>query len=897
MGGRRIGPSLVRLSRRIRAHVFGTEVREEVNEEFAFHVEMRIREHLSEGMTLEEARAAAVRRFGRIDEVKAVCRRLGEQRERKMMWMTWMSEMAQDVRFGIRQLRKSPGLSLAAILTLGLGIGANTAVFSVVDGVVLSPFPFPDPHELIEVRTRYLPPSGFDIDRFEISVPELVDLRRASRSFDALGIYTTGSRTVTGTEGGPQRVPTVFLDRLALEALGVEPYLGRWFTAEEDLPDVAIGLLGYDLWISRFGGDPSVVGGTITVDSRTLSVTGVMPPDFAFPGARYQLFENFGIDPTNLGNRGSHGSYGIGRLRSGTTLEEVEAESAVIHAGWAQEYEHNVAHFPIFERLSDNLVGTDVRRALLVLMGAVGLVLLIAAANVANLLMARAESRLQEVAVRTSLGASRARIVRQHLTESLVLAVLGAALGLVIGTFGLQALLRIDPTALPRAHLIGLDGSVLAFTAAVTIGAVIFFGMAPALQAGSQPAATRGRTSSRGHRRFRRYLVAAEVGLSLVVIVAAGLVGRSFQQLTQVDPGVEVDGRLVFGLSATRAAYPDAASTARFFREIQASLAALPGVTAVSGTSHPPLSGTSSRSDFLIEGRPLPEGDTPMWSAQWASVLPGYFGTMGIRATAGRLLDEGDRPETEPVVVVSQDVAERYFGGANPIGERVGFAEDSVRWYRIVGVVPRTRTNSLDAEVIPQIYFPHGQGLTSQRFTSRSMGLVLKTSVPPLTVADGVRGAVAQVDPLLPVTGLRTLHDTFEGSVARPHLLVNLLGSFAFIALLLAVVGVYGVVSYSASRRTREMAIRMALGAERSAVSQLVTAEGAWPAGLGIALGVPAALLASRTLEGILFGVSSRDPVVFIALPALLLALAVVSSWLPARRATWLDPSVALRED
>lgn len=881
--------------------MFGTPVPQEVDEEFAFHVEMRVREHMSEGMTLAEARKAAVQRFGRIDEVKAVCRRLGEQRERKMMWMTWISELAQDLRFGLRQLRRSPGLSVAAVLTLGLGIGANTAVFSVVHGVVLSPFPFPEVEELVEVRTRYLPPSGFDIDRFPISVPELVDLRTASRSFERLGAYAVGMRTLTGSHGDPERVPTVFLDRQALEALAVEPRIGRWFTTEEDQPGVAVGLLGYDLWVTRYGGDPSVVGSTIAVDGQAFVVTGVMPADFSFPEVRYQLFENFGMDPNDLGNRAAHGTFGIGRLRAGTTLERLEAESRVIHAAWAEEYDHNVAHFPIFERLTDNQIGTDVRRALFVVMGAVAVVLLIAAANVANLLLARGESRLQEVSVRTSLGASRGRVVRQLLTEAGVLAAVGALLGVVMGGVGLAALLRIDPEALPRAQLIGLDGPVLLFTAGVTVAAVALFGVAPALQAGHAPAgaltgATRT-TSTGGQRRFRRLLVASEVGLSLVVVTAAGLFGRSFLELTRVDPGVELDGRLVFAVSATGDAYADDAAAVRFFEEVGVSLAAVPGVRAVSATSHLPLSGSTFREDFLIEGRPLPTGEQPMWSAQWTSVLPGYFETMGIEPTSGRLLDDRDRADVEPVMVVSQDVVDEYFAGVSPVGQRVGIYQDEVRWGRIVGVVPRTRTNSLEAEVIPQIYYPHAQGLGSSRRITRSMTVIVRTAVSPLTVADAARAGIGEIDPLMPVTGVRTMRDVFDRSVARPRFLVNLLGSFAVIALLLAAVGIYGVVSFSVSKRTREMGIRMALGADRGTVSRLVLAEGAWPAVLGIGVGVPVALAASRALEGMLYGVSTRDPAVFAALPLLLLGLAVLSSWLPARRAARLAPTEALRHD
>ncbi len=810
----------------------------------------------------------------------------------------WMGEFAQDLRFAGRQFRKSPVMALAAVVTLGLGMGANTAVFRVLNGVLLSPLPYPDSNELVEVRTRYLPASGFDIDRFPISVPELVDYRTASKSYEVMGIYSTGTKTLTGA-GDPIRVPTAFLDREALEALNVEPEIGRWFTAEEDLPGVSIGLIGHDLWLTRFGSDPSILGQTIMLEGRGFLITGVMPADFAFPSARFQVFENFGIDPANLGNRMGHGSYGIGRLRPNVTMAQMLAESEGIQAGWEEEYPHNVAHFPIFERLEDRVVGTDVRRALLILMGAVGVVLLIAAVNVANLLMARGESRQHEVAVRNSLGASRGRIIRQLLTESLTLSVLGAVLGLGLGVAGLNALLSINPNALPRSELIGLDGKVLLFTGGVTIVIAALFGLAPALQAGRAPASALGgsakTTATRGQRRFRRILVASEVALSLVVVLAAGLIVRSFQRLTAVDPGVDIDGKLVFYVSPTGDEYRSADAVVQFYGQLQERLSALPGVASVSGVTHLPLSGTGSRADFLFEGRDVPGAGEPIWSAQWTSVLPGYFETMGIVATRGRLLDAGDVGGAEPVVVISEGVAEEYLAGADPIGMRVGLPFDTVPWARVVGIVPRTRTHSLEADVIPQIYFTHSQGPSIGQLR-KGMWMTLQTDVPPQTLVGAARRIVGELEPRLPLTNVGTMEDVFSRSVAQPKLITNLIGSFALIALVLAAIGIYGVVSYSVSKRTREIGIRMALGAERGAIARLMVQDGAWPALVGVLVGIPIALTASNVLGNLLYEVSPQDPAVFVSLPLILLAIAVISSYLPARRATRLSPTEALRD-
>jgi predicted permease len=896
---RRIVPSLVRLRRRIEARLFARPVTEEVDDEVAFHVEMRIRQFLAEGMTLDQARAAAIARFGDIDEVKAICRRLADEREQATMRGEAIGELARDVRFALRYLRRSPGLTITAVLTLGLGIGATTAVFTVVNGVILSPLPFPEPDRLVEVRTRYLPPSGFDIERFPISIPELLDYRDGSRSYESLGIYTTGTRTLTPADGDPLRVDAVFLDRAALEALGVEPVVGRWFTDEEDLPTSTIGLLSYDLWTSRFGRDPAVIGRTIPLGATDFLVTGVMPEGFAFPSSRHQLFENVGVDPSNPGGRASHGHFGIGRLRPAVTMEQASEEAARIHAPWEEMYAHNVAHFPILERLADNIVGTDVRRALSILGALVGLVLLIASANVASLLLARGDDRRQEIAVRNSLGAGRGRIVRQLLTESLALALLGAVLGLAVGQLALRSLLAIDPTALPRSELIGLDGNVLVFTAAVSVLTAILFGLAPALQARAVSASALTSdvraTSGRSRLRLRKTLVAMQMALSLLVLAAAGLTGRSFERLLDVDPGVDMEDRLVFSLSTTADAYPDNDAVVQLFERLQERLGALPGVLSVAAVTHLPLSETINRNDFGIEGRERLAGE-PIFSAQWTGVLPEYFEAVGIPATAGRHLERSDRSGSEPVVVVSEDVVVEYFAGEIPIGTRVGVLGNTERWARIVGVVPRTRTHSLDGEVIPQIYYALDQA--DEVFgTPRSLDVIVHTAVPPERLTADARRVVAELDARLPVNGLGSLEDVLRRSVARPRLMVHLLGSFALIALALSAIGIYGVVSYTVSKRTREIAIRQALGAERHTVVRLVILDGLAPAVLGIAAAFPVALAGGRLLSGLLYGVSPRDPTVFAVLPALLLSVAYVSCHLPARRATRLGLVDALRRE
>ncbi|NNF27631.1 MAG: ABC transporter permease [Gemmatimonadetes bacterium] len=891
---------LSRLTRRYRATGLEPDPDGEVEEELGFHLDMRTQELMEEGLTEQEARRAAEARFRDLNRVRSECERLAEQWEWRTMWKTVFSELGTDLRFGIRQLMRYPALALAAVVTLGLGIGANTAVFSVVNGVMLSPLGFPDAESLVEVRTRYLPPSGFDIDRFPISVSEFLDYREASTAYEVLGAYSLGSRTLTGEGAEPARVPTVFLDRGALEALAVQPQLGRWFTEEEDQLRNALGLIAHDLWATRFGSDPDIVGTTAVVNGRSFLITGVMPEGFAFPTASYQIFENAGIDPEDRGNRASHGTAGIGRLRGDVSFTEAEAEAATVAAAWAEEYPHNVAHFPILERLSDNVVGLDVRRTLLLLMAAVGLVALIATANVANLLMARGERRLGEMSVRQALGASRSRVVRQLAVESLILAVAGGALGVALGTVGLSALLRIDPGALPRAHLIGLNGGVLVFTALVTLLTSLLFGLAPAVQAGRSTLAAATRevkaSSGKGGGTFRRLLVTAQVALSVLVLASAGLVVKSFATLTAVDPGIEVENRLVFGLAAVGNRYRDGDEVRRFYSEVQDALQAIPGVSSVSAVSQLPLAGSDSRNDFVIEGDPPPSDNDPAWSAQWTSVLPGYFETMAIPVRHGRLLDHTDTWDTEPVAVVSQDVVDEYFGGEVPLNRRVAMTQDSLRWLRIVGVVPRT-TQSLDGDPIPQIYFPLAQGLGSSRWASRYMAFALRTAGETSLLIPAVRARVAELDPLVPLTGLGPMEDVFDRSVARPRLITTLFGSFGLIALALATVGVFGVVSYSVSRRTREIGICMALGADRDRILRRVVREGAWPAVAGLLLGAPLAFAAGRLWGTTLFGVSPNDPTVLAWVGVVLVGAALVSSYLPARRAAGLAPTEALRVD
>ena len=902
MSRRRVAPGLVRLGRRVRAFLFTPTVEQEVDEELDHHVRLRTRELVEAGWEEEAARREALRRFGDLSGVRAECRELGEARDARARAGAWWSEAGRDLASGVRQVRRHPGFTAVTVLTLALGIGANTAVFSVVRGVLLRPLPYDEPHELVSLWTRYLPSTGIDIDQFALSGPEVLDYRDASRAMEGVVPYVTTSRTLTGTEGDPERVPTVLAGEGLFELLGVRPALGRGFAPEEQAPDAPrTVLLSHGLWTDRFGADPEVVGSTLTVDGESARVAGVMPPDFVFPTARVRMWETLRFDEANPGGRGGHGLAAVARLADGATLEGAEAELEAITAAWYEEHEHHAAgHFVWIEPLRDDLVG-EAGGVVLLLMAAVGLVLLVACGNVANLFLARAEARQREMAVRTALGAGRGRLTRQLLAEGLVLAALGGALGLAAATWATPALLALDPTALPRSEGVRLDRTVLAFTAALTVAATLLFGLVPALQSGRAPAAGmaggRGAGDDGARRAFRRGLVAGQAALSLVVVLAAGLALRSLEALRSEDPGVVTTGVVTFDLALPTSSYPDPEGVARAYRTLRERVEALPGVVSAAATSTMPLVGPPGRSDFLPEGEALGGDGVPAWNAHFTAVLPGYFETLGIPVLRGRAPTAADDATSTPVVVVSRALVERYWPGEDVLGRRITFfvGADDPPWLTIVGVVGDVRAE-MASPSDPQVYLPHDQLRAIGFGRGGSMTVVVRAAVDAAGLAPALRAAVAEMDPRLPVSNLRTMEEVVDRAVARPRLTASLLGAFGLVALLLAAVGIYGVVSYTVARRTREIGVRVALGAHRGQVVRLMVREGAAPAVLGAAVGLAAALAGAAALRGLLYGVSPTDPVSFTVLPLVLLAVAGLAAWVPARRATRVAPTEALRE-
>jgi predicted permease len=901
---RGVGPWLVKLSRRVAAGIFQPTPAEEVEEELDFHLRMTIRKNMEEGMSPEAARRDALQRLGDIEQVRRACRESGERRRKKMTRREWFGDLGQDLRFAFRQIRKNPVFAAVAILTLAVGIGANTAVFSVVNGVLLRPLPYPDQDELVRVWTRFLPESGYEGEDFPLSPREAVEYRDATTVMETVAYYDGGSSTLTGEGSEPQRLPTVWASFELFPLLGVQPQIGRWFSEEEDAPDgPSVVVLSDELWAARFGRDPSVLGRTITLDGTSAEVVGIMPAGFGFPDRSQRLYRPVQLDDTDPGGWGWHGVRTVSRLASGRSLAQADAELASLVSGWRQEYGHpQVGHSLYLRPLRADVV-RGVSGTLWLLMASVGLVLLIAAANVANLLLARGESRAREVSVRVALGAGRLRIVRQLLTESVVLAAMGALLGVVLAWGAVRAALFIDPSVLPRTEGISMDLTVLGFTAVVALGSAFLFGMAPALQtkAGASNVVTESRsTSSSGGRRLRRALVVSEVALSLLVVVSAGLVGRSFVELVRVDTGVESEGRLTFNVELAGVAYPSLDEVKAGIAQLIDGLEAIPGVTSASFTSSLPLvNGARWLPDFRIEGRPRPTAGERMMSAATSVVTPGFVETMGIDVIRGRAFTRADRASDLLVALVNREAMEVYWPGEDPVGQRIGFSygSDTIPWATVVGVVENTRVDDPRGDIRPQIYLPHEQEQGFWGAATNAGTFVLHTAVDPSTVVPSARRAVATVDPNLPLSAVRTMEDVVDGSVAQSRLTSGLLGSFGIMALLLAMVGVYGVVSYSVARRTREIGIRVALGADRRQVVGMMVKEGARPALIGVAAGLAGAFFLTSYLSDLLFRVSPTDPLIFATLPIALSAVAVLASWIPSLRATRVPPTEALRQE
>jgi len=818
-----------------------------------------------------------------------------------------MDTLLQDLRYGARSLGRSPAFTAVAVLALALGIGANSAVFSMVDGVLLRPLPYGNADRAVMLWSTW---PGYD--RTWLSEPEVVDYRSQRQVFDIVAPFSLGSATLTG-DGEPERVRAASLSAEVLPALGVTPTLGRNFTAAEDLPDSLAGrvaLLSHALWRRRYAGDPSVVGRAIQVGLRSFTVVGVLPDEFRLPndfvGEPVQLYSPIGLDPNpDPDSRGNHGLYAVARLAPGVTPERAQAAMSAFVSDMKRRHDAYGPEFDLRVVSARDQVSGDVRPALLVMLGAVALVLLVACANVANLLLARAEARHRELAIRSALGAGRTRIVRQLLAESLLLATAGAALGLALAAAGLRALIAFSPPNVPRLDAIGMDGRVVAFTAAIAVLTSLVFGLVPALQASGTTTQEMlnegGRGASAGVRRqrVRRTLVVTEVALAMVLVVGAGLLIKSFARLMGIDAGVRPERVLTMELSLPGAKYAQPRSRA-FFEQLRQRVAALPGVTSAGFVRELPFANEIGDWSFRIVGRGADRPDEAFGAADWQVATPGYFEAMGVALRGGRYLEDADATRAAPVVVISEKMASTFWPNQDPVGQQIrlggtGPGPDTLP-RTVVGVVADVRHKGLDAETKTQMYLPHTQfPSTDSNFAINRMSLVVRARTDPLMLAPAVRREIRALDPEIPVSRVRSMEQVLSASASVRELNVMLLSVFAAVALTLAALGIYGVMAYTVTQRTKEIGVRMALGASAVEVQRLVLRQGLLLAGIGVLLGALGAVALGRVLTSLLFGVSATDPAIYAAVTAVLAAVALLATYVPARRATRVSPMVALR--
>jgi len=823
-----------------------------------------------------------------------------------------MRSLLQDLRFAGRLLVRSPGLSLVIILTLALGIGANAAIFSVVNGVLLSPLPYRQSDRLMAIYSQF---PGLGFDRFWVSAPEFIDFRQQATRFEDVGAYLTFAVNLEGQDQ-PLRVHAAFVSASLFRVLGVHPEHGRVFTPQEDLPDAEkVVVLGDGLWRRAFGGDPGIVGRRVNVSGQQRTVLGVMPPTFDIAGEHVEAWIPLAIDPANPGGRGSHSLFLVGRLRSGANLAQAQSELQGLLVRWKRETPkgHTLdpeQHRLVIKPLLDDLVG-DVRPKVVMLAFAVGLVLLIACLNVANLLLARAESRHREIAIRTALGAPRRRLIRQFLTESVLLSVLGGIFGLLLAVAGVRAMVALNADSIPRVESIGVDGRVVAFTLALAVLTGLLFGLAPALHArgGSfftvlREGAQRG-TAGRVSQWFRRGLVVAEIALASLLVIGAGLLLKSFWVLQQVNPGFEPQNVLSLQISLPRASYPDDHQVADFYRKLTAQAASLPGVESVAAAAGLPPKRDVVANDTEFESiKPTKEGP-PQNVDYWQYVTHDYFKTMRIRLIAGRTFNTGDDRGTPGVVVINQTMAKVFWPTRSPLGDRVrvpsGPGGPQSPWLTVVGVVADVKQGGLDQKTGTELYFLEDQAGETAGGAARTMYLVARTVArkqgDPMSLAAAVREVIRSLDPSLPVAQVRPMDKVLFDSVGRPRFVMILVMLFAAVALVLAAVGTYGVLSYAVEQRTREIGVRMALGAQVGQVLGMILAQGALLAGVGLFLGVAGAVALHSVLASLLFGVTPTDPLIFAAVVALLALVSFMACLLPAQRAARVDPLVALRSE
>lgn len=807
-----------------------------------------------------------------------------------------MNTFLQDLRYALRRLGKTPGFSIIAIATLALGIGANTAIFTVIDAVLLRPPAYRDPGRLV-LLAEHWPTFPY----FSVSYLNYLDWRDQNHSFSNVGAVRTTGMTLTGA-GDPERLVVQNSTAVLFDLLGVRPIRGRAFTSAEDKAGApGLAMIGYGLWQRRFGGQDSIIGQTITLDNTPYSVVGVLPPGFEVLQQAPDAVLPFEPWAKTLPNdRSWHpGIRPIARLKPGVTLDAARTDMRTIAARLEKQYPvYNTNVGALVDPLQDKLV-ENIRPALLVILGAVGFVLLIACTNVANLLLARASARQREIAVRSALGASRWRVIRLALTESLVLSLAGAAVGLLLATAAVPALLHLGGSSLPKTADIHLNSKILFFTTLLALLAGVIFGLAPALHMSALDVrsalsqAERG-IMGRGIRRLRSALVVSEVMLATLLLIGAGLLIRSFDRLTSIAPGFAVDHILIADLPVSPMGHANSMERMAFFDRILERSRALPGVRSAGASPVLPVSGIASVIHFNIQGHP-PKSPNDYVMANYRAVTPAYLQTLGLPLLSGRLLNDDDRENTPAVVVLNATMARTFFPNESALGKHLqlgALPEKSVPWMEVVGIVGDVK-QSLSSDAPTEMYVPVRQG--NQLLPVFTVSLVLRTSGDPVALSRSLIAAVHEIDPNQPLINLRTMEDIVAASVAQPRFRTVLLASLAILALVIAAVGIYGVMAFSITQRTREIGTRMALGSTPLQVFRLMIREGMVLTMIGATLGLVAAAIVAHSFSSFLFQVSFLDPLTLVMMTALLMMIALLACYVPARRATRVDPTVALR--
>jgi putative ABC transport system permease protein len=812
-----------------------------------------------------------------------------------------MNALSQDLRYALRTFLNSPGSTTIAILVLGLGIGANVAIFSVTNAILFRTLPYKKPSGVVFVWEKKVS-QGM---RQELVTPaDFKDFRASDQAFEGIGAIRSQSSVLTGGEV-PEQIETAAVSPTVFEILGMEPRLGRVFSSDEDQPAKnRVAILSAGLWQRRFGGDPSILGKTLSLNGGSFTIVGIAPAGFRLPGSPSELWIPYTPDPKDFepDNRALHSLTVLARLKPGTSLNQAQGELRIIADRLGQQYPNTNAGFSVdLEPLREQLIG-DVRPTLWMLMAAVVAVLLIACVNVAHLLLARAGAREKEIAIRTALGANPGRLVRQLLTESVLLAVVAGLIGLLLAYWGTWILAKLVPAGLLQAEEIPMDWRVLAFTLAVSIVTGLAFGLAPALASARSNlnlvlrSGGRGGTGPRARSRLRDVLLVGEVASSAALLIGAGLLIRSLVRLQEVKPGFRADHVLTMQLSLPQVRYPGL-KVALFYEQLLQHVAGLPGVQASGVCLFLPMGGNDASLNFQIEGRPrLSDAEQPR--AKYRTASAGYFITLGIPLLHGRFFDRGDNQGTPKVAIINETAARRYWPNENPVGKRILSGFDNNQWSTIVGVVGDVKHAGLDAAINPEIYYHYLQIPPEvMNFAEPTMALAIRTSAEPSAMVSAVRQELRTLDPSQPVFNVHTMQDLLEGSVAKPRFRTFLISAFAGLALVLAALGLYGVVAYSVSQRTTELGIRVALGAQPGSILRLVLFHTVGLAAIGLSIGIAITLAGGRIFSRFLFGVSAADPVTLGAASLLIVLVVLTASLVPAVRAAKIDPVIALRAE